>query len=451
MANVFTACWTMSDAALGGNAGARTDTLQNVALAADTQLKISGRAAGGAFTRMLIVPEYFFNAGGGGGLLGRDDKHAIYRRLEQVSAMVPDLVLIGGSIAYGKGIIFKDTYNVCPVLLGGQIIAKLYKSNDDGVYQVNGTFRTKTDAGKATPIVQLPNGLRVGLDICMDYNRNRLGDYIQLHPPRPGHPCPDQRHQHDGYALSPGEGERRVHPLRSRRQGRGRRHRLARHSAERRDGSRGDAYHARPDAAARDRPADVLHHPGLEFHRHRLWRTRRGRCPPRGSSGGDERNVHAHRLGPKILLQRPGADVVHRRARPACERLDIGHKYGGNDTPEFLAMNPNGTVPVLRDGEGEPIFETGAILRYLATRYARAPFWPEDLAARTQVDMWTEWSKINIALNFTAPIFWRVVRTAPRDRDEAAIRQAVAVLARKLDIAEARLKRRLFLRGTTSR
>ena len=129
------------------------------------------------------------------------------------------------------------------------------------------------------------------------------------------------------------------------------------------------------------------------------------------------------------------------------QRLDIGHIYGGNDTPEFLAMNPNGTVPVLRDGEGEPIFETGAILRYLANRYAGSSFWPEALAARTQVDMWTEWSKINIALNFTAPIFWRVVRTAPRDRDEAAIRQAVAVFARKLDIAEARLERQAFLVG----
>jgi glutathione S-transferase len=128
-------------------------------------------------------------------------------------------------------------------------------------------------------------------------------------------------------------------------------------------------------------------------------------------------------------------------------RHDVGHKYGGNDTPEFLAMNPNGTVPVLKDGEGEPLWETGAILRYLATRYGTAPFWPQDLLARTQVDKWTEWSKINVALNFTAPIFWRVVRTAPQDRDEAAIAEAMRVLSGKLDIAEARLARHAFLAG----
>lgn len=37
------------------------------------------------------------------------------------------------------------------------------------------------------------------------------------------------------------------------------------------------------------------------------------------------------------------------------ERHDIGHRYGGNDTPRYLAMNPNGLVPVLSDDGAEPI------------------------------------------------------------------------------------------------
>lgn len=128
-------------------------------------------------------------------------------------------------------------------------------------------------------------------------------------------------------------------------------------------------------------------------------------------------------------------------------RHDIGHRYGGNDTPEFLAMNPNGTVPVLQDGDGAALFETGAILRYLASRYASSPFWPDDLAGRTRVDMWAEWSKVNIAQEFTAPIFWRVVRTAPQDRDPAAIAKAMGVLGAKLDIAEQRLAKHTYLAG----
>jgi glutathione S-transferase len=129
------------------------------------------------------------------------------------------------------------------------------------------------------------------------------------------------------------------------------------------------------------------------------------------------------------------------------QRHDIGHKYGGQDTPEFLAMNPNGTVPVLKDGDGEPLWETGAILRYLGNRYGDAPFWPQGLEDRTRVDKWADWSKINIAMNFTAPIFWRVVRTAPEDRDAAAIAAALRVLAKKLDIAENQLSRQTFLAG----
>lgn len=128
-------------------------------------------------------------------------------------------------------------------------------------------------------------------------------------------------------------------------------------------------------------------------------------------------------------------------------RLDIGHRYGGNDTPEFLAMNPNGTVPVLRDGDDPPLWETGAILRSLASRYAAAPFWPGDLSARAQVDKWAEWAKINVAMGFTEPVFWRVVRTAPAARDATAIAAAIAALAKKLAIAEAQLERHAFLAG----
>lgn len=129
------------------------------------------------------------------------------------------------------------------------------------------------------------------------------------------------------------------------------------------------------------------------------------------------------------------------------ERHDVGHRYGGNDTPEFLAMNPNGTVPVLRDGEGEFLWETGAILRYLAARYAGSPFWPEDLQKKAHVDKWAEWSKLNVALKFTAPVFWRVVRTAPEQRDPAAIAAALGELGRYLDIAEKQLEAHAFIAG----
>ncbi len=98
-------------------------------------------------------------------------------------------------------------------------------------------------------------------------------------------------------------------------------------------------------------------------------------------------------------------------------RHDVGGRHGGTDTPEFVAMNPNRTVPVLRDGN-VTLWESAAILRYLANRHALGtPFWPGDLGRRSDVDRWAEWAKVEVAQAFTVPIFWRVVRTAPAARD----------------------------------
>ena len=130
-------------------------------------------------------------------------------------------------------------------------------------------------------------------------------------------------------------------------------------------------------------------------------------------------------------------------------RFDVGHRYGGTDGEAFYQLNPNRTVPVLQDGDNPPLWETGAILRYLASRYANDAFWPGDLLARTEVDRWAEWSKQNIALGFTTPVFWRVVRTPAAERDPQAIAAAVMALEQKLAIAEARLAGSRYLVGDT--
>ncbi|MEM8752673.1 MAG: glutathione S-transferase family protein [Pseudomonadota bacterium] len=107
------------------------------------------------------------------------------------------------------------------------------------------------------------------------------------------------------------------------------------------------------------------------------------------------------------------------------ERLDYGHLHGGLDDPAFRAINPHGLVPALVDGDLS-VFESSAILRYLAARYASGgPFWPEDAAARARIDKWAEWAKTTLAPAFTAPIFWSRVRTPAAERDEAALAAAI--------------------------
>jgi glutathione S-transferase len=116
----------------------------------------------------------------------------------------------------------------------------------------------------------------------------------------------------------------------------------------------------------------------------------------------------------------------------AHERRDVGFGFGGNDTPEFLAMNPNGLVPVLQD-QHVTMFESAAIVRYLAARHGRFPFWPEDPVARAPVDMWAEWGKTTLQPSFLRPVFWPALHGGSPDG------KALAAFERNLDILETRL------------
>ena len=123
----------------------------------------------------------------------------------------------------------------------------------------------------------------------------------------------------------------------------------------------------------------------------------------------------------------------------AHERIDKGHVHGGLDDPGFRAMNPMGLIPVMRDGD-LTLFESCAINRYLAARYgAGSGFWPDGPAVRATADMWAEWGKTTLCPAFTAPIFWSRVRTAAKDRDEAALTAAIDRFEGLLALVEARL------------
>ena len=117
------------------------------------------------------------------------------------------------------------------------------------------------------------------------------------------------------------------------------------------------------------------------------------------------------------------------------KRRDLGHSFGGLDTPEFRGMNPNGLIPVLLDGE-LVLWESAVILRYLAATYGDGDFWPMDPARRAPLDMWAEWCKWTFAPAFNQRIFWPLVRTPAADRDMVAVGNAVEALkplARRLD------------------
>jgi len=72
----------------------------------------------------------------------------------------------------------------------------------------------------------------------------------------------------------------------------------------------------------------------------------------------------------------------------ALEVIDVDLRSGGNRTPEFLALNPNGKVPVLVDGDFV-LWESRAINAYLAKMKPEAGLYPADARKQGVIDQWS--------------------------------------------------------------
>lgn len=126
-------------------------------------------------------------------------------------------------------------------------------------------------------------------------------------------------------------------------------------------------------------------------------------------------------------------------------REDYGGKFGGNRSPEFLRLNPNGVVPALIDGE-TVVWESNTILRYIAARHGPTPFHPAEPAARAACECWMDWQLGTLNLCMT-PIYIALVRTPPGERDEAALARHHASARALFGILDQALSGRAFLAG----
>ena len=127
------------------------------------------------------------------------------------------------------------------------------------------------------------------------------------------------------------------------------------------------------------------------------------------------------------------------------ERIDVGGPFGKLNSPEYRRLNPHGKIPVLEDGE-LVIWESHAILRYLAARYGAARFWPEDPAERATADQWVEWAQTTLLRSFS-DVFWGFYRTPEAERDQAFIEKSVAQLNKDFQVLDGVLAGKRFLLG----
>lgn len=129
----------------------------------------------------------------------------------------------------------------------------------------------------------------------------------------------------------------------------------------------------------------------------------------------------------------------------AFEAIDAGGAFGLVNDPEYRAKNPNGLVPLVEDGD-LVLWESNAIVRYLAARYAAGDLYPEDPALRAQGDKWMDWTTSAFAPVFR-DLFWGTLRTPPPERDPARIAAALARCSELLAMPERALAAQPFLSG----
>lgn len=123
-------------------------------------------------------------------------------------------------------------------------------------------------------------------------------------------------------------------------------------------------------------------------------------------------------------------------------RQDVGGQFGMD--ADYLAKNPNALIPTIEDGE-VTLWESNAIVRYLAARHAPARFWPASPAARAMADRWMDW-QIDYA-EAQRDAFVNLIRRPEGQRDQEAVKRAATACAKKMAILDAHLAQNQWLSG----
>ncbi len=122
-------------------------------------------------------------------------------------------------------------------------------------------------------------------------------------------------------------------------------------------------------------------------------------------------------------------------------RHDVGGAFGMDAA--YLALNPNALIPTIED-DGLVLWESNAILRYLAARYA-PHLWPDDVKQRAAADKWMDWQFA--FADAQRDVFLMLVRKPREQHDATVIAHGAEATAKKMAMLEDVLARQPWLTG----
>ncbi|WP_118985309.1 glutathione S-transferase family protein [Photorhabdus sp. CRCIA-P01] len=140
----------------------------------------------------------------------------------------------------------------------------------------------------------------------------------------------------------------------------------------------------------------------------------------------------------KVLWCLKELDVPH-------NQVDIGGKFGKLDDPQYLKMNPNGKIPCLQEGDFI-LWESNAIVRYLAAKFGKDILYPQDLQERANADKWMDWAGSHLFPHLRQLIIG-FIRTPEAERDQKQIEQTLIEIEKLMKVVDNTLAEQKYLSG----
>ncbi|WP_437906394.1 glutathione S-transferase family protein [Sorangium sp. So ce327] len=138
--------------------------------------------------------------------------------------------------------------------------------------------------------------------------------------------------------------------------------------------------------------------------------------------------------------------VVHELSVPV-ETILVDFATGAHKSQDYLAINPNGLVPSLVDGDLR-LWESNAIMQYLADAHGATSLFPRDPRRRIDVVRWQCWELSHFGRALGAVLFERLFKPLMGGQpDEAIAQRALEQLQPYAALLEAHLKARAFVAG----
>ncbi len=129
------------------------------------------------------------------------------------------------------------------------------------------------------------------------------------------------------------------------------------------------------------------------------------------------------------------------------EECDILGNWEADD--EFLALNPNGLTPLLIDGNFS-LWESNAIMQYLASQTPGQKLWPDDPRQRAEVAKWQFWQSSHWGPACGTVVYERLAKRLMADdtpTDTARLHDALDAIHRFGEVLDGQLSRRDWLVG----